>query len=578
MKIILLLIVLLAGSVGALAAGNTPIGYDPGSITSGSQANLNGPVIYFKNAGVGYAANSAFSIGGWDAGNVTSLGSGLSLSSGVLSATGTGGGGGSGIPVTNGTGSGTTLTGTTTISALNGAIINVKGAPYNATGNGSTDDTAAINAAIGTVNSGTGDTLYFPPGTYLTGTGLATITAPFRVLGSGKIGPPGVSTNMGSTVVCSSGTANCFNVTARSGQFRDISVVNSFNTPTGGAGILFNPANKNDSCSYESVTVIGFWNDIYQASGEYWTMDHCLISGFVNYGMLIRNVQNSDYGDWCISNSTFSPDGYNGVAGVRYESSGGGKFINCKFNQSFSTTNNMATCIDVNSTVSGSSTIIFLVDQCSFENYTSAGIHMNATYLPDTIITGCEFGQWGGAGDTTAIPMNITNTSNVTVGTNIIDGFGTTAAVTLNGVTNATVYPQTLAAGRAYTQLSQTSCSEITVISGTSGTILAFGPTATLTDGATVTGTCNAGYVTQTWTLAHSGASTVTFAQPVNLTAGMQGVIQVTDASSATYNFPSGWVSSGGTPESLTMSGTATFAWSSTSSTSAIITSGSYAN
>jgi hypothetical protein len=51
--------------------------------------------------------------------------------------------------------------------------INVKDPPYNAAGDGVTDDTSAIQSAI---NDAVGETVYFPPGTYLVGalTGLAT--------------------------------------------------------------------------------------------------------------------------------------------------------------------------------------------------------------------------------------------------------------------------------------------------------------------------------------------------------------------------------------------------------------------
>lgn len=47
-----------------------------------------------------------------------------------------------------------------------GAVLNVMLAPYNATGDGATNDTAAIQAAIDALPS-TGGTIFFPPGTYL---------------------------------------------------------------------------------------------------------------------------------------------------------------------------------------------------------------------------------------------------------------------------------------------------------------------------------------------------------------------------------------------------------------------------
>ena len=46
-------------------------------------------------------------------------------------------------------------------------MINVKSAPYNAVGNGVTDDTAAIQAAITACQNAGGGTVYFPLGTYL---------------------------------------------------------------------------------------------------------------------------------------------------------------------------------------------------------------------------------------------------------------------------------------------------------------------------------------------------------------------------------------------------------------------------
>jgi len=64
--------------------------------------------------------------------------------------------------------------------------INVKASPYNAAGNGSTDDTAAIQAAVNALAAAGGGVLYIPPGNYkVTSTITWTANKSLRILGDG---------------------------------------------------------------------------------------------------------------------------------------------------------------------------------------------------------------------------------------------------------------------------------------------------------------------------------------------------------------------------------------------------------
>jgi hypothetical protein len=72
-------------------------------------------------------------------------------------------------------------------------FINVKDPPYSAKGDGSTDDTAAIQSAIdavaATVSNAAGGTVFFPKGTYMVSTASGSplqIYANVRLLGQGK--------------------------------------------------------------------------------------------------------------------------------------------------------------------------------------------------------------------------------------------------------------------------------------------------------------------------------------------------------------------------------------------------------
>ncbi|MDQ3730322.1 MAG: right-handed parallel beta-helix repeat-containing protein [Actinomycetota bacterium] len=51
-------------------------------------------------------------------------------------------------------------------------MINVKASPYNATGDGTTNDRAAIQAALDAANTAGGGTVFFPKGTYILGSAL----------------------------------------------------------------------------------------------------------------------------------------------------------------------------------------------------------------------------------------------------------------------------------------------------------------------------------------------------------------------------------------------------------------------
>lgn len=63
-------------------------------------------------------------------------------------------------------------------------VINVKDSAYGAKGDGSTDDTAAITAALSAANTAGGGIVFFPPGTYITGN--QTLIASVLISGAGE--------------------------------------------------------------------------------------------------------------------------------------------------------------------------------------------------------------------------------------------------------------------------------------------------------------------------------------------------------------------------------------------------------
>lgn len=203
---------------------------------------------------------------------------------------------------------------------------------YGAVGDGSTDDTAAIDAAIAAWNTAGRGVLYFPAGAYKCTAALTTITAAGLILGDGMGGFDG-QTDPATLVTCASGTAVLFTVTNEAATFHRLAIQNTHSgTPTAGAGILATSANIGQKVDYDSIAVRGFYVNIDVAVGAQWSMRNCYLAGPVLYALKVRNTVNGDAGDWAISDSWIYAETYNATAGIRWESAGGGKLTNVKIN------------------------------------------------------------------------------------------------------------------------------------------------------------------------------------------------------------------------------------------------------
>ena len=176
---------------------------------------------------------------------------------------------------------------------------------YGAAGNGSTDDTAAVTAAIAALPAA-GGVLYFPPGTYKT-TGGFTLTTPCTVIGMGR--------NI-SKVTCTSGSASLFTVQSPDVSFGGLSLVNTAaGTPTAGAGINLNTnggTTSGDYARYQDLTISGFWIDANITYGTRWHMSGCVLANAVSRALVMKNLNSSTgwIGEWTLESSWF-------VAGTR---------------------------------------------------------------------------------------------------------------------------------------------------------------------------------------------------------------------------------------------------------------------
>lgn len=276
---------------------------------------------------------------------------------------------------------------------------------YGATGNGITDDTAAIQAALAAIPS-TGGVLYFPAGQYLYSGSTLSLNKKVTVMGdggaSGFIDVPGASVTSLSTILFGSETVTLFDVKVKGCAFKDIHACNtSAVDPSSGAGILVSGSGDSSDGNrtyYDGITVSGFYIGIDVQAGSYQQFNNCLIMSPVLYGIKLRNILNPDGGDHSISNCWIDQRDASraSATAIRIESGGGIKIINTKINGVPSWVNGIDLAVADNIVTSD-----LLVSNCSIESYTGSGIKgtTGATNSKwgNILITGNQFLGVGGA-------------------------------------------------------------------------------------------------------------------------------------------------------------------------------------
>lgn len=325
-------------------------------------------------------------------------------------------------------------------------LINVK--DYGATGNGTTDDATAINAAIASRNASPGAMLYFPTGHYKITSDLTKLTSPGLIFGDNGVTGQDYSTGAGRTVGLSiiqydTGTGTAFTVGGTHGTdvtFSNLVIRNrNATTPTAGAGIAFTYATDTSDPSgrldFDDVCVDGFYDNIDYQGGTFWTALRLHNYNAVRYGIRIRNVANADWGMWALQNCFFLTYqmAYTTSAFVRLESSGGGKITGCNFIAGAGLCNYY---LDI---VGGAATSSLVVTNCQMEAFAIAAVRCVGSF-PLISILGCEMAQY--SPNTAGEAITMSSTDAVTI---LGNNFNTNAsgppakAVVFSAVTNGIV-------------------------------------------------------------------------------------------------------------------------------------------
>lgn len=202
---------------------------------------------------------------------------------------------------------------------------------YGATGDGTTDDTSAINAAIAALNGAGGGVLYFPTGNYKCAGALTAIAALCTILGDG--GSDALLATAGSSasyLQCTSATANFLTIAHSGCTMRGLAIQNTYaGTPTAGSGVLITAG---DATRLYDITIMGFYIDLDVQDGAEGYCAGCFFYAAVKYALKLRHIDLPDAGDWGFVNCQFIASQHDADAALRWESGGGLRLIGCKMN------------------------------------------------------------------------------------------------------------------------------------------------------------------------------------------------------------------------------------------------------
>jgi hypothetical protein len=246
---------------------------------------------------------------------------------------------------------------------------------FGAVGNGTTDDTAAIQAAFDAAED---RVLLFPKGTYLCG--AVTISKQVRAVGEGA----------DATYIKASGAAiNLWSVTTTTRvdvQNMTFSPFNDSVTQTGGAYLKYDPTSGyNFGSRIQNCIFVRPYRGVQFVDAAGWSIEDCYFVVY-EYGVEVQNIATPDAGDSTIRASIFDAGGTTGTA-ILQKSSGGLRIINNKLlNGAYGYIGSFDT--------NPSMTSILLVQSNSIENQDVAAITFNSsnnTTFGQVLIEGNQF-------------------------------------------------------------------------------------------------------------------------------------------------------------------------------------------
>ena len=271
------------------------------------------------------------------------------------------------------------------ISTQVNAEVNVR--DMGALGNGATDDTAAIQAAINKAEATGQCCVYIPSGYYPVGT--LSVTSVLSIRGDSE-----------DTSILIQRAANCIVVNSASPVHCEKFEIT--NQSSGGAGIVVQGGNHKST--FNRLTFYNSYDAIDFVNCDTWHVEQTHIEGYTHWGLSVQNTGSWDSGDSEVSGCFFSTQPMNGATAINQISGDGLRVTNCKM-----LGGNVGIAKGDSDYTHGN----LMISNCSIEAQTIAGIYITGPFANVTI-EACEF-------EFQVYPIFLENVYKFTIGDVIVD-------------------------------------------------------------------------------------------------------------------------------------------------------------
>lgn len=289
---------------------------------------------------------------------------------------------------------------------------------FGAVGDGTTDDTVAIQAAFTAAGTAGRGVVFFPAGTYLIS---ATINWPAVSIwacgsGAGLAGQTGIS-----EILVNDDGVIAFSIPGNRCKVSDI----GFTGPVGAtSGNAINSSGVSIEVSYCAFT--NFFDGLVQTQAEVSVVHGCQFRNQVNHMMDSSNSASADNGD-CVTSDCYFTTNVGTLVGFFQQGSGGQKIHGCKFVASATPGQGFVNPIECDFPNAAFNTSDLLITNCSIEQFNGIGIAIvigiGAQFV-NVVIVGNQIGSFQGGRAIEISASGAVNFNNVITG-NAIDQSGT---------------------------------------------------------------------------------------------------------------------------------------------------------